>query len=135
MDAILSQLTGLVAVILAFGSVAGLWLVPLAIVRLRGREREAMLATMRAAIEKGQALPAELVAALGRQARPSPMRDLRAGILWLAVALGLAASALAGHVAGLGPQFRWLLGAAPLPGLVGLAYLALALIGTRRGET
>jgi hypothetical protein len=53
-----------------------------------------MQATVRAAIEKGQPLPPELVEALSKDVRPktvsSAHRDMRIGVILLAVAGGVA---------------------------------------------
>ena len=92
------------------------------IVLFRHRNRKAAQATLRAAIEQGQALDAEMVKSLTGYSPPSGDRDLRRGFLLLAIAL-----------ATLG--FGWLLddedasivfyGTALFPLLVGIAYLLM----------
>jgi hypothetical protein len=61
---------------------------------LRVRERQEMQATVRAAIEKGQPLPPELVDALSKDVRSrtvsSAHRDMRIGVILLAIAGGVA---------------------------------------------
>ncbi|MDQ0464019.1 asparagine N-glycosylation enzyme membrane subunit Stt3 [Caulobacter ginsengisoli] len=113
-----------------FAMIAAIVLVPR---YYRNKERQEIQATVRAAIEKGQAMPADLVEAISRDVRPaaSPQRDLRAGIIWLGVAAGFAAFGYAlswvhqeaGHAT---PVF---LGIAAFPGFVGLALIALGLLG------
>ena len=82
----------------------------------RSLERQKMAETLRAAIERGQPLPAEVVDAMSTNVRspglpPSPQRDLRTGIVWLGVALGLVALGLiVGFEEPDGPAaFQWVL--------------------------
>lgn len=103
---------------------------------LRHRDRSQMQETLRAALEKGQTLPTELVTALQNSvtARTMPTRegDLRRAIVLIAVGLGLcglgyglwyglmtvddtAAYVTGGSTAGVGA----------IPGLIGVAYLIL----------
>jgi hypothetical protein len=102
----------------------------------RQRDRAQMQQTLRTALEKGQTLPTELVTALqsdmSANAIPTPERDLRRGIVLIAVALGFcilgyglwfglmsvddtAAYITGGSTAGFGA----------IPGLIGVAYLIL----------
>src|SRR4051812_34308775 len=62
----------------------------------RSKERQKMAEALRAAIERGETLPPEVMTTLSATAKraPSPARDLRTGIIWLAVAIGLAAFGL-----------------------------------------
>ena len=54
-------------------------------------ERQKMADTLRAAIERGQPLPPEVINLLTADAKPkaSPQRDLRRGVILVAAALGL----------------------------------------------
>lgn len=96
---------------------------------LKSQERIKLQETLRASIEKGVALPPEVLEALTSDAkRPaSPQRDLRAGIVWIAVAAGFVAL-------GFAVQFEEpdalypMLGVAAFPGLIGLALIALSLV-------
>lgn len=96
---------------------------------LRTRERREMQATVRAAIEKGQPLPPELVEALSKDVRPrvvsSAHRDMRIGVVLLFISGGVALTGLAlgqiNHYA----MFGTLSGAA-VPGMVGLAFIILS---------
>jgi len=105
---------------------------------LRSREREAMQATLRAAIEKGQPLPPEVIEAISRDARtlPSPTRDLRTGIILLCVAAGFVVMGLAGGYLGDGDvdATGWLIGIAAFPGFMGAAFLVMALVNRGRGK-
>lgn len=96
---------------------------------LRQRERREMQATVRAAIEKGQPLPPELVEALSKDVRPrltsSAHRDMRIGVVLLFVAGGVALTALAlGHINDYA-MYGTLAGSA-IPGMIGLAFVILS---------
>lgn len=114
-----------------FGSIAAMVIAPF---YFRSRDRAKLLDTVRTAYDRGQPLPPELVEAV--QARlaslqPSPERDLRSGIIWLAVGLGVA-------IFGVLMSFEEddaifpILGIASIPGMVGLALIALSFIGRDR---
>lgn len=116
--------------IFLFAMIAAIVIVPR---YFRTREREALQATLRAAIEKGQALPPEVVEAISRDAKPalSPARDLRVGIVWLCVAGAVVAFAYAlGYMDEDAAQgFYPMLGIAAFPGFIGLAFLLMGLLG------
>src|ERR1700739_2108051 len=71
-----------------FGSIASLFLVPR---YLKSMERQKLQDTIRLAIEKGQQLPPEVLDAMTRDIRPASTaaRDIRVGVIWLAIALAL----------------------------------------------
>jgi Na+/H+ antiporter NhaD/arsenite permease-like protein len=96
-------------------------------------ERRKMAETLRAAIDKGQPLPPEVINLLTADAKPpaSPQRDLRRGVILVAVALGLV---VMGLVVGQGePDATYpLIGVAAIPGFIGLALIAIALLGKDR---
>ena len=96
---------------------------------LKSLERQRLQDTLRASIETGAELPPEVVQALTSDAKPppSPYRDLRAGIIWLGVAVGFAALGFA--VSFEEPDALYpLLGVAAFPGFIGLALVALSFI-------
>ncbi len=95
-------------------------------------ERQKMADTLRAAIEKGQPLPSEVIDAMSSNVRspamlPSPQRDLRTGIIWLGVGVGLAAMGLAISFEEPDALFPCL-GLASFPIFIGLAFVALGLL-------
>ncbi len=96
------------------------------------REREALQATLRIAIEKGQPLPPEVVEAITRDAKPVPSsgRDLRTGIILLCVAAAFVTLGVAGDYWGDGDSdaLGWLVGVGAFPGFVGLAFLTMAIL-------
>jgi hypothetical protein len=99
----------------------------------KSQERQRMAEALRASIEKGEPLPPEVIAAISSnvKAPPSAGRDLRTGIIWVGVAVGLAAFGIA-----LGfsePDATYpLLACAAFPGFIGLAFIVLGLINRNR---
>lgn len=101
----------------------------------RNKERLEMQQTIRAAIDRGQPLPPELIEAVTRDAPPAravkaPWDDMRMGAIWLAIGLGLAAF---GYAVGWNDRepVAPLLGIACIPIFIGLAFLALGFIGRK----
>lgn len=122
------------AIFAVFGSITAIVVGPS---WLKSRERRDMQATVRAAIDKGQPLPPEVIEALGKEATknlPSRTRDIRRGIVWLATGIGIAAFGLINEMHGFGDDWGnggrsmdgSLLGIAAIPITVGLAYLLLS---------
>lgn len=113
-----------------FAMIAAIVIVPR---YFKSLERQKMAETLKVAIEKGQPLPTEVVDAIssGVRAPPSPQRDLRTGIVWLAIGIGLGAMGLA-----LGfeePDATYpLLGIACFPAFVGLAFIAMYFLNRGR---
>jgi hypothetical protein len=114
-----------------FGSITAVILVPF---WLRSQERIRVQETLRAAIEKGQPLPTEMMATMETAARnvslraaPSPSRDLRTGIIWLGIGLGFAAMGVAlGYEE---PEATMpMIACAAFPVFIGLAFIALSFI-------
>jgi hypothetical protein len=90
----------------------------------RYRARSEMQQTLRSAIDKGQELSPELVESLGMRRKPSKDRDMRAALIWLAIAVGIA---LFGT--GMGQierdAFSVFLSIAAFPLMIGIAYLTM----------
>ena len=124
------EAVAIVAII--FGSVASLFIVPTV---MRSREREKLQDTLKAAIEAGQPLPADVISALSSNVKvrmpASPQRDLRVGIIWTGVAAGLAGLGIA--LSFDEPDATYpLLGLACFPGFIGLAFILMAYLGRDR---
>ena len=121
------------AIFAVFGSITAIIVGP---TYFKSRERREMQATVRAAIDKGQPLPPEVIDALSTEATkntPSRSRDIRRGIIWLAVGIGMAAFSLINDLRGFGddwndgPNFDGgLLGLAAIPITIGLAFIVLS---------
>lgn len=89
----------------------------------RFRAREGTQQTIRTALDKGHELTPEVIDRLGHP-RPSKYRDLRLGVIWLAIAVGLALMAVAvGNFAK--EALHGTLASAALPAAVGVGYLII----------
>jgi hypothetical protein len=99
---------------------------------LKARERREVQKTVRMALDKGQPLPPEVIDALSKDITrrlPSRTRDIRNGVIWLAVGFGIAAFSLVSNSMswdGRGNIDDGLLGIACIPATVGLAFLVLS---------
>jgi hypothetical protein len=101
---------------------------------LKSRDRREVQQTVRTAIEKGQPLPPEVIDSLSKEATrnlPSRSRDLRQGVIWLAVGIGLAAFGTISEMSWggngwEGPDFRGIVGIAAIPATIGLAFIILS---------
>jgi hypothetical protein len=132
---------GILVPIAFFAMIAAIVIVPQI---LRSRERAKLHDTLRTAYEKGQPVPPELVEALTSQ-REIPLqvtdraaKDLRIGIVWLAVGLGFVAiggAFYAGlyNVGGATETFASFAAIGAIPCFIGLAFLVLAFFG--RGKS
>lgn len=93
----------------------------------RYRARTAMQETIRTALEKGQELTPEIIERLGHP-KQGPRDDLRRGLIWLAVSLGVAAFAV---ILGEDDAVRPLVAIAAFPFLIGVAYLIMFRTGEK----
>ncbi len=119
-----------VAIMAFFGTIVAIVFGP---TYLKSRDRRETQQTVRHAIDKGQDLPPELIDAMTRDVAsklPSRTRDIRRGIIWLAVGIGLAAFGL---LSDLGWDHRemdnignGMLGVAAIPATIGLAFIVLS---------
>ena len=95
---------------------------------LKSKERKEMQATLRSAIDKGQPLPPEVIDALSKENIKAPAtaaRDLRVGVILLAISLGIA---LFGYMVSFAEMdaFYPIAGSAAVPGMIGLAFIILS---------
>ncbi len=104
-----------IAGILAPAVVVGL------LIWFRYRIRQDMQQTIRLALDKGQELSPELVDRLGHP-KPTKNKDMRLGVMWLAVAL---AFAIFGQAIPDEEANSILLGLAAFPLFIGLAYVII----------
>lgn len=134
----MEDLIPIIAISMPFIMVIAIVVIP---AYFKSKERREMQATVRAAIDKGQPLPPEVIDVLGKEgakAVPSAARDLRTGIIWLAVGLGLALFSVLNdfHVSGDGVDVDFgggLLGIAAIPTVIGLAFIALSFFNKNKG--
>jgi len=128
----MNDFIGLVAVVSVFGTITAIFFGP---AFLKFRERRETQETVRRAIDKGQDLPPEVLDALTRDVNknlPSRTRDIRRGIIWLAVGIGIAAFSMINNMGWSGGD-DWhgnvgtgLLGFAAIPATIGLAFIILS---------
>jgi hypothetical protein len=134
MNALLDAIGGAIICLVIFGSIASIFVLPR---YFKSRERLQMQQTIRAAIERGQPLPPEMLDLMTRDSRPAPSaaRDARAGVIWLGIAMGLAAFGLMmGYSFDNDHAQDALIGIAAFPGFIGVAYLIVALFNRGKGR-
>lgn len=120
-----------IAILSVFGTITAIIVGP---TYFKTRERRDMQKTVRAAIDKGQPLPPEVIEALSNEAAralPSRTRDIRRGIIWLAVGIGTIAFSLVKDFRSVNGGWEdgvsnGLLGLACIPVTIGLAYIVLS---------
>ena len=100
----------------------GMTIVLCSVAWLRYKAKEAMQQTFRAALDKGHELTPEVIDRLGHP-KPAKDKDLRLGIIWIAIALGL--SAFGFGIPDEDDVARIFMGIAAFPLLLGVAYLIL----------
>ncbi len=99
---------------------------------LKSKERKEMQATLRTAIEKGQPLPPEVIDALSKdniKPVPTAARDLRIGVILLAVSIGIALLGSTFNFMGGWEEHKAalpIIGLAAIPGMIGLAFVILS---------
>lgn len=115
---------GVVAVFIPITLVVSIAVVTLVFLFLRYRARLDYQQTVRLAVEKGQQLTPEFLERLAERAikEPSPNRDLRLGVI--SIAIGLAIGSF-GWILGEPDAVRPLIGVGNLPFLVGVAMILL----------
>jgi hypothetical protein len=111
-----------------FGSIALIFFI---VLYFKHRNRAEMQQTVRLALEKGTELTPEIINRLG-DPEPSRNKDLRAGLIWMALAVGLALCGFAvpdpsGHA------LKGCLAGAAFPFAIGIAYLIMWRYGTKTG--
>ena len=122
----------------------GLFALTIIIVKsvLRHRARMRAFDVTRQLVEKGVSVPAEVAEALKPQIRGgdrqcSPQRDLRGGVILLAIAAAMVVLGVVLQYNGFGPEqmkIHPVIGAAAFPALIGLAMLGLWASNPRRND-
>jgi hypothetical protein len=127
---------GTIAVLIPFGFMAMVAAIVIVPRYFRSLERQKMLEVMKAATEKGQPVPPEVMDAIASNApaprmAPSPSRDLRTGLVWLGVAVGLACMGWAVSFEDPDALFPFL-GFSAFPAFIGLAFIVMWAVARER---
>jgi hypothetical protein len=131
---------GTIAVLIPFGFMAMIAAIVIVPRYFRSMERQKMADLMKAAIEHGQPLPSEVIDAVSSNARapggggsmpPSPSRDLRTGLIWLGVAVGLACMGWAISFEDPDTFFPFI-GFAAFPAFIGIAFIVMWAVARER---
>lgn len=93
----------------------------------KSRERREMQRTLRVAIEKGQSMPPEVIEAMTKSVKtpPTRLRDLRTGVIWLAIGIGIAGATYFGDFVHGNGDFDGF-GIACIPAVIGVAFIVLS---------
>jgi hypothetical protein len=128
----LEDLAPIVGILTIFGGITAMVVLPS---YFKSKERREMLATLRAAIEKGQPVPPEMIDAMTRNVKvaPTALGDLRTGIIWVAVGVGVATF---GYFVSYeeADAFHPMLGMGAIPGVVGLTYIVLSFFNPNKSK-
>jgi hypothetical protein len=129
------SLPAILGTLVPFGVIAMVIAIVLVPRYLKSRERIQLQQTLQAAIQAGQPLPPEVVEAItsDRRPAPSPQRDVRTGVIWLAVAIGLAAFGVAAGMEDPDASY-WMIGTAAFPGFIGVAFIVLGVLGLNKKQ-
>ena len=102
---------------------------------LKSKERREMQATLRAAIEKGQPMPTEMIDAMTRNVKvaPTALSDIRTGIIWIAVGAGIC---LFCFMIGFkeADAFHPMLALGGIPIIIGTAYVVLSFFNPNKAR-
>lgn len=103
---------------------------------IKARARMKIHETLRYFADKGQALPDDVLAALAEPPRPLPAgeRDLRAGIIWLSLAVGIAGVVSTVISVNDPEDVSWVMvpGLAAFPAAIGLGYVFLWILNRKK---
>ena len=120
---------GILVPISLFGMIAAIVILPR---YFRSQERQKMAEALKAAIERGQTVSPDFLDAMQTNVRApdlpaTPQRDLRTGIIWLGVAMGLVALGMSVGFEEPDASY-WFIGFEAFPGFIGAAFIVLGLI-------
>ncbi|WP_237066049.1 DUF6249 domain-containing protein [Microbulbifer guangxiensis] len=115
---------GTLALLIPFAFFALVGLLAWMVLYFRQRKNLEVQQTIRMALERGHELAPGLIEQLGNGAA-QPKRDTRIGIIWIAVALGMA---MMGFFAPdpTGNAFKGMLAMGSIPLMIGIAYLLMS---------
>lgn len=130
----MQDLVPVLVVAIIFGTLAAIVIGPS---WLKSKERQDMQTTLRSAIDKGQPLPPDVIDALSKDNLKPPataQRDIRVGVIWLAIAIGITVFGRAVSFADGEPELFYVMGGiAAVPGFIGLAFIVLSFFNKNKG--
>ncbi len=100
---------------------------------LKTKHQKEVQETIRHALDKGTSLPADFMQALRADTKGTPQHDLRRGLIFLAVGIGIALLGIGISVEeadAIGP----LLGSAAIPAMIGVAHIILWAVNRKRDD-
>jgi hypothetical protein len=128
----MGDLIPLAAVSLPFLMIIAIVVVP---AYLKSKERREMQATLRAAIDKGQPVPQEMIDAMTKNVKvaPTALSDIRTGIIWVAVGIGIG---VFGYMVSYeeAEAFHPMVGIAAIPTIIGLTYIVLSFFNPNKSK-
>lgn len=120
----------IVALISVFGFIpAIIWILA------NARVKREMQDTLRKSIDSGQPLTPEAIEALTRTSAlpPSAVKDVRTGVIWIAVGVGFAVMGFFGGYMD-ADIFHPALGVAAVPTIIGIAFIILSFLNPNKGR-
>lgn len=105
--------------------------------KYRAEERMRLYDTARAAVEKGQPLPPEVITAMSQvsaveRTRGTAFSDLRTGVILTAVGAGVAVFGFLGQ--NFEREVGWMIGIAAVPGLIGVSLIVLSFFNPNKDK-
>lgn len=102
---------------------------------LKSRERSEMQNTLRAAIDKGQPMPPEVIDALTKnvKAPSSSLSDLRTGVIWIGIGIGIGVFGYFVSYEADG-ALHPMIGIGAIPVIIGLTFVILSFFNPNKGK-
>jgi len=102
---------------------------------LKSKERREMQATMRAAIERGQEVPQDMIEAMTRNVKvaPTALSDIRTGVIWIAVGVGIGVLGFFSSYED-ADFFHPTLGVAAIPIIIGVTFVILSFFNPNKSK-
>jgi hypothetical protein len=102
---------------------------------LKSRERTEMQNTLRAAIDKGQPVPPEVIDALTKNVKlpSSALSDVRTGVIWIAIGVGIG---VFGYFVSYEADeaLRPMIGIGAIPVIIGATFVILSFFNPNKGK-
>jgi hypothetical protein len=102
---------------------------------LKSRERAEMQNTLRAAIDKGQPMPPEVIDALTKNVKQpsSALSDIRTGVIWIAIGVGIGVFGYFVSYEADG-ALHPMMGIGAIPVIIGASFVVLSFFNPTKGK-